>query len=129
MSKYDEIYSKIDALNDGWNKEADDVLREMSKGKYGPALQISFVHAGGDAGIGDVRIYDKSEDIFKPDEFFRYNSQCEKMSAFKKALHCLLDHSDIKKDEKGDKIKELQEKQNRLQEQQNELREQIAELR
>ena len=39
-----------------------------------------------------------------------YSSQCEKMSAFKKALMWLLDNSDIRKNERTEKLSALESK-------------------
>jgi len=69
MSKYQELKERIENLENGWDKEADDILREL--------------------------------------KFFDKSLQCEKLKAFKQALFWLLDHSDIK-DEKEEKIKELE---------------------
>jgi len=109
MSKYEELKARIEGLKNGWDKEADDILRELHTGSQS-AIQLGIVHAGRNAGAGDVRIYDTSGDLFRPDASFSYSSQCSKMTAFKQALLWLLDHSDIKKDEKSEKIEELKKR-------------------
>jgi hypothetical protein len=101
MSKYDGLKNKIEGLNNGWTKEADDVLDELGESvksfweknhveEYAPIiLTIPLTKIGG-----------MSVENAENKEFFHidYNSQCEKNQAFKKALLWLLDHSDIKKD-------------------------------
>ena len=41
MSKYECLKQRIEALDDGWNKEADDVLIELTKNKH---LLIKVTH-------------------------------------------------------------------------------------
>lgn len=109
MSKYDELKQRIEALDNGWDKEADDVIRELEVRYY---ISISTK-------IDGVEIQDNNREKI---EYFGYNTQCEKLTAFKNALLWLLDHSDIKKDEKQEKIEELQLQVNALNKTLEELR-------
>lgn len=109
MSKYEGLKNKIEGLSNGWDKEADDVLQEINSGYY-----LCIKTTTKNCVMSCIQIEDSDHKI---KEEFGANSQCEKMTAFKKALLWLLDHSNIKKDEKQDKIdalkqdiKELQKK-------------------
>ena len=106
MSKYDNLKNRIDKVT-CWGKEADDILQEI----IGDGMQcISIpcdnkdaqitIHQGrrGTAKIGDTTISPLLA-------FFHYNSQYKKLSAFKKTLLWLLDHSDIKQSLVGSEIK------------------------
>ena len=121
MTKYDELKQRIEALNNGWSKEADDILdniwKSLIKWQY-----ISFSFGG--CGIcyegnkGDIYIHGNhpNKAIYKEyDAKFSYSSQSEKMTAFKKALMWLLDNSNIK-NEKQTKIDELKKEVNAIQE-------------
>ena len=106
MNKYEELKGRIGALSNGWDKEADDVLKEMNlSSDY--RLSIPTWEP-----VGDLIIL-KSNNIHKN---FSYDSQCEKMEAFKKALMWLLDHSDIKKDEKAEQLSALEVKLDEIKE-------------
>lgn len=102
VSKYDNLKSRITALNNGWDKEADDIIQEIytsNKRHYHIVIGID-----NDAHIhivdGDFSKIGKS--VCEP---LSYDSQCTKLSAFKQALLWLLDHSDIKKDLVGQKVR------------------------
>jgi len=110
MSKYDELKGRIEALDDGWNKEADDVLQEI-QGEY-------YLLIGASNYIGISRTVLESSRVAD----FYYNSQCGKMTAFKQALIWLLDHSSIKKDEKKFKIREIEDKIDALKNEVKELK-------
>jgi len=120
MSKYRDLEARINMLDNGWTKEADDILFEIRKGNT-KAYQIGIVRFGGKFNsselTGDIRIYIESKSLYEPDIDFSFTSQCEKNEAFKKALMWLLDHSDIKGNNNKeeiqtikDEIKELQRK-------------------
>lgn len=107
MSKYQELKERIEALDNGWTKEADDILNELDREGTAYRLSIPIWHGKNNSGI---IIYKGDKEVIA----FRYYSQCEKLKAFKKALMWLLDHSSIK-NEKQDKIDNIQEQINELQ--------------
>jgi len=114
-SKYDELKRRIEALDDGWNKEADNILDEISK----ETLKIFYINICTKTAEDRIEIETSGHDV---KEVFSYRGQCQKMEAFKKALIWLLDHSNIKKDDKEDKIKELEDKVNDIQKEIKELK-------
>ena len=116
MSKYECLKQRIEALDDGWNKEADDVLAEINT-----VYDICFRTY--DDGGGRINLF---KNMYKTDDgngdFSKeFNTQCQKMQAFKSALLWLLDHSDMK-NEKQDKIKELEAKVKEIQREIKELK-------
>ncbi len=121
MSKYNELKDRISNVM-GWDKETDDILEEIyenltSRGneedRNGYFVNIP-IHAHG-GGLSIVN-YDGKRKFD-----CQYKTQCEKNDAFKQALMWLLDHSDIK-DEKADKIAELQDRMEDLQTEINNLK-------
>lgn len=120
-SKYDELKRRIEALDDGWNAEANEILQEINA----PYQLIIPTHdKDGDISILGYKVSStfSGERRYGQASNFYFDSQCEKMSAFKQALIWLLDHSDIKKDDKEDKIKELEDKVNDIQKEIKELK-------
>ena len=117
MSKYECLKQRIEALDDGWNKEADDITLEIKRNlSYGKGLGISpSINICLDTLI--IVEDSKQREVAR----FTYNSQCQKMQAFKSALLWLLDHSDMK-NEKQDKIKELEAKVKEIQREIKELK-------
>ena len=116
MSKYDELKNRIKALHNGWDKEADDILNEIAdKNKM-----HYYINIGTSSKNGSIEIQDNTST--KMSDYFNFKSQCEKMKAFKQALMWLLDHSEIKKDEKQDKIKALEEQVKDIQRQIEEIK-------
>jgi len=106
MSKYSELKERIEGLNDGWNKDADDILKEI--------YDITNVHFAIKIGIGhNANIY-LYKDVYQVTQF-RYISQCQKNSAFKKAVLYILDNSSIK-DDKEPIRKEIAELRKKLEE-------------
>lgn len=120
MSKYDDLKGRIEALDDGVNKEADDLIQEITQGKHNYLLVFN-----GDTSCGSkhFRIYESwgSLSIGKNLCSFDFRDQCSKMRAFRKALMYLLDHSDIKKDDKSEEIAELKDEMKKLSERIEEL--------
>ncbi len=94
MSKYEELKERIEALENGWDKEADDLLKEII-GKE--RCVIEFHNNNRVIEVGYYRDFLGGT--------FKYTSQCEKMSAFRNILLYLLDHSDIKKNLVGREVK------------------------
>ena len=98
MSKYENLKQRIEALDDGWNKEADDLLEEiMDKSDRVRWIELPTTSEGDYIFINDSD--DKHLWTSK-----KINSQCQKMEAFKDALLWLLNHSNIKKDLAGQEI-------------------------
>ena len=106
MTKYEELKRDIEGLENGWDKDADDVLQELNVNStrfYSIDIEIRNDHAI----VGYLDIKHNHENVQR----FEFHNQCEKMDAFQKALLYLLDHSDIKKTtEREDKILELESK-------------------
>ena len=104
MSKHKELKARIEALENGWDSDADDI-REEVKGEH------SLVIWEGQSCGGIIQIlknapinlyWQKTNALVTFD--FDPHMRCQKMVAFKKALIWLLDHSDIKNDETQEKI-------------------------
>jgi hypothetical protein len=119
MSKYSEIKSRIEALNDGWNKEADDILQEIVKDR-GMSIKVNNFH--NDASGAKIEVYYNWNSGNGNFSEFKYNSQCDKNKAFKQALLWLLDHSEIKKTDNSDKIAELEKQVEEIQRQIREMK-------
>ena len=114
VSQYDTMKFRIENLQNGWDKDADDILAEIRPYMDKDYLLFIPFCSHGHIYIHDTQ--DKKDVQAESWASFYYDTQCEKMSAFKKALLWLLDHSSIKKDEKQEKIKELEGKVKELQE-------------
>ena len=114
MNKYDELKQRIEALSNGWDKEADDILIEIDLGnKY-----INISACASDL-TWTIEIEDSTDETFFD---ISGSGQCEKMKGFRKALIWLLDHSSIKKDNKQDKIKDLENRMDILRKEIKELK-------
>jgi hypothetical protein len=105
MSKYQELSDRIDRLNNGWDKEADDLLQEINSRIQDGYMALCISIRDNHYGWVKIRKYSDLSGNSDIIEKFFFESQCEKMSAFKQALHYLLDHSDIKKDLVGEEVK------------------------
>jgi len=127
MSKYDELKGRINKLDNGWDKEADDIIEIMMIHK--PVMIKIERHTGIDVGY---IIIDKGQSAasfnLEKDVKFEYHSQRSKNSAFKKALLWLLDHSSIK-NKKQERIEELESKASELRRQAKDLQQQIDQLK
>jgi len=120
MDKYSELKQRIEALKNGWDKEADDILHEIRESSN-PAF-ILWIPMHKNDGIIHITSLPPIPSWDDSKASFNYNSQCSKMSAFKSALLWLLEHSDTPKDDKQDKIDALQKQADELQKQIKELR-------
>lgn len=99
MSKYDELKERIEGLNNGWTKEADDIIDEIKENSSTPFL--IFIPTSKNDGRIHILPASPSIDLKNWNDslyWYKYHCQCEKNQAFKKALLWLLDHSNIKKD-------------------------------
>ena len=123
MSKYDELKRRIEALDDGWNKEADDIRQEIQEN-----LKTTYMIAiwENDDSHGGMNWYQTGlvniPKEYKSTSTYLFHNQCEKHTRFKKLLTDMLDHSDIKKNEKKDKIREIEAKVEELQKEIKELK-------
>lgn len=119
-SMYQDLKDRIEALDDGWNKDCDDLLKDINPPKY------------------SIQVYSDRIDVYCGYDLqtmhtanFLYSTQCKKMSALKEALLWLLDHSDIAKvDKKREtQIEKLLEEVGLLKDKWTTLEEKIEELR
>lgn len=122
FNTYSAIKQRIENLNNGWDKEGDDILQEL-QANYNSKDILIFHDDSGKTGIVAVYHfgYFALEEIpnledKQPLISFKFTSQCEKLKAFKSALLWLLDHSDIKKDERQEEIEQIKEEIKKLQE-------------
>lgn len=94
MDKYAELKGRIEAVQ-AWDKEADNILDEIGlvEGVH-YSIQIA-THNTENELFRNVIL--RTGDNGSIETTFPYTSQYSKLSAFKKALMWLLDHSDIKK--------------------------------
>jgi len=106
MSKYEDLKRRINALDNGWTKNADDIMQEIWKAPSDD-LQLYWLLIGNEANSSIRIIKSPYNDNIEEDKVadFRYKNQCEKLKAFKNALLWLLDHSSISKDLVGQEIK------------------------
>jgi hypothetical protein len=111
MDKYTELKNRIERV-EAWDKEADDILQEINPSDF---FSISIPIKDKDTSIS---IRGSNGLIIV---IFDYNSQCEKLEAFKKALMWLLDHSDIRKKDNT----ALQEQLSKLEKQIQEIKEKL----
>ena len=100
ISKYGSLVHRILSLNDGWNKEADDILNEII-GETGNGRSIISIPCLSRADSGICVEKGNWNLINKDSPYFPYKTQCEKNSAFQKALLWILDHANIKEDMVG----------------------------
>ena len=100
MSKYEDLKQRIEALDNGWDKKAADVILKM--GERIICRYILYIPLD-DSDNSELAIFNRGFCETRPMVSFNYSSQREKMEAFKKALLWLLDQSDIKKDIVGTK--------------------------
>ena len=95
------LKQRIEALNNGWDKEADDILGEV----IGTHEFLPCVWGRGGGKCGRIAIFSKGPttpwgDGRTPIIEFSYDNQCHKFKAFKKALLWLLDKSGLEKEAK-----------------------------
>ncbi len=92
------LRQRIKALNNGWDKDADEILQEMT-GKENRYYINVPTH---DNSYIDIRVDGAEANHIK--EKFYYADQRSKMTAFKDALLWLLDKSGLEGYKKGDII-------------------------
>ena len=118
-SKEMNLKDRIEALT-GWDKEADDILQEMRlinvrSGQVGYCWALTIPFADSES----IRITSNRTDT-SDFEAFPYNTQYQKLQAFKDALLWLAEKAgklDDKKDKAREEIAELRERINKLEEQ------------
>jgi len=93
------LRQRIEALDNGWDKKADDILDEICGEK---PIDIKIERdAGGKTGFGAITMYRRTWGGYE--RTFSFHSQCEKMRAFKDVLLHLLDESGLESAKEGDK--------------------------
>ena len=125
MSKYQELKERIEEnrrSEKGWGREFDDILEKIFP-KIPDDFYSIIISTWKPTGLNLIGIvkyhssYGNGEEVVS----FKYTSQCSKNTALHDAALWLLDHSNIKKDEKADKIEELKEQMKGIQRQIEEL--------
>ncbi|MFA5388842.1 MAG: hypothetical protein WC312_03710 [Candidatus Omnitrophota bacterium] len=121
MSEYDEIKVRIDNITGETSiKEVDDILERMYDYKNSKNdMNLYFI------AIPAWKVEGDSIKIIHMGNIqasFIFNTQCQKLIALKSALTWLLNHSDIKKDGRQEKIAELERRQAELQKEIEELK-------
>ena len=117
MSKYEEIMQKIGSMNEKTTiKELDDILQEIyQNSNKGVTKFISIPISSSEN--AKIYIEDVNHSGYKAEAFFRSSitdSQCKKLDALKETLGWLLEESNIRKDDKQDKIDALQKQVDEL---------------
>jgi len=118
---YENTKRRILALDNGWNKEADDVVNLLYEhtnlriwvDNYGIYGNITIVTHG--SKLFDIAIDKEVGYKTQYKAHFTFNGQCDKMEKFRECLLWLLDNSSLK-DEKEEKRVKLQEEIAKLQE-------------
>lgn len=96
------LRKRIEALNNGWDKEADDILGEIQS----KVDNCEYVRVSAYYQKEKKELHNKiTVNLGSTQESFNYTSQCSKMTAFKDALLWLLDKSGLEGRKKGDTIK------------------------
>lgn len=118
MSKYQELKERIKNVR-GWDKEADDILVNLLKGTTYTFVVFNHYDNSGSFDIYDANrqknySYNCGNSLVA---FSFHNDQCEKLQAFKSALFWLLDHSNIKKDDRQEEIQKLKDEVARIEKQ------------
>ncbi len=106
---YEELKERIEGLENGWDKKADDLLQVILKTGNNRCTYAITIHCENEmSGTKIVKVVDflNGNQIHAE---FAYATQCQKMDAFKAAFLWFLNNSDIKKDDKTEKIKEIRE--------------------
>lgn len=95
MSKYEELKSRIEGLNNGCDKEADDILMDIHSDMEasGPKIAV-WMNTG--CNVGSIESSYTCGKYGGEKVVFRYAGQCEKMGAFRKALIWFLAKSNLK---------------------------------
>ncbi len=102
-SMHEDLKQRIEALDDGWNKEADDLIREIQNhidNGLGRTIEINIWSNSYKNRVKNGEIEVRIQ-VSQKRGVFKFDTQCEKMQAFKDALLWLLDHSDISKSLEG----------------------------
>ena len=109
MNKYEELKNRIEALDNGWDKDADDILMEIEAiSGWKACIQVDSYHRK----IVIVREKSSWGFGFNDEVEYHYKDQCSKNSAFKDALLCILYHckSEMKEEEKPETMIDIKGK-------------------
>ena len=100
------LRSRIEALDNRWDKEADDILQEIldSLSFNGKWIDLRIERCGGGNNNSDGWVKVETCKDGESDTF-HFTDQCSKMQAFKDALLWLLEKSGLESHKPGDKIK------------------------
>lgn len=93
ISKHRDLTIRIEAVT-GWDKGTDDLLQEI--GAFGFEINIPLESSGRSKNIDITKSVPLADGEIPTVAHFEYETQCEKLAAFKLALLWLLAHSDIK---------------------------------
>lgn len=97
------LRNRIEALDDGWNKEADDILQEIISG-FGETKTFHIeIWVNSNSNSGGMCLKDCYGKVLFP--LKKHDSQCERNDRFKEILLWLLDKSGLERHKKGDTIK------------------------
>jgi len=114
MNKYEELKERIGEV-EGWTKDADDILNEITKGG---SYYVQVNNYRLDASGAYIKFYDAHNTFGSCFKEIKWTNQCDKNEAFKEGLMWFLDNSDIAKEDKAkdNKKEKLQEKLDKIQE-------------
>ena len=121
VNKYEELKEKIKNLNNGWDKEADDILQEILSycDEEIVEFEIKFLSH---EGLIRIKTKPKNSDMYTADYPVNFNSQCSRNEAFKKILLYLLNKTNLKKEVT------LKEKISKLENELSELKQELKKL-
>lgn len=118
ISKYSDLKERIEALDNGWTKEADDIIQELTNFSCITSYINIWQNQGCLSGGIELKL---SKMGSKCGNLFTFETQCEKHKVFQKALLWWLDHSDIKKQDHSQEIAKLKEDMQNIQKRIEEL--------
>ncbi len=124
MSKHEDLKQRIDRVT-AWGEDAEGIIKDM--GTLGNNFWI-IIQVQNESCFSAIKIAECNPDFSNIVAGFKYDSQCSKLAAFKKALHWLLAHSDIKKDNSKE-IAALGQKLYKLNEECDNIKEEIRKLK
>lgn len=120
---YQDTKTRIRGIDEHTSlKEVDDILQEILN--YLPTTYGVLIYGNPKGNSGGMNFYkmggDNNTQLLTPR--YCFSTRCEKLEKFKLLFMDMLDHSDIKKDDRQEKITELEVKMKELQSQIDGLR-------